>query len=139
MIHHVSIRTADIHRAIAFYECLGFIIAERFTTGGTIACWLKGWGFRLELIQIPHPQPQVDTFADEGYVGYYHFTFDITDLSIDLSTWMKELAGKFALDDRLGNLKVLLSPHQQQIGSDLYEVAFIADPDNLPLEILRRY
>jgi len=36
-MHHVSIRTANIHRAIAFYQLLGFTLEERFTTGYTLA------------------------------------------------------------------------------------------------------
>ncbi|MFM7427025.1 MAG: VOC family protein, partial [Elainella sp.] len=35
-MHHASIRTADIHRAMAFYECLGFQVCERFTAGITL-------------------------------------------------------------------------------------------------------
>jgi hypothetical protein len=34
-------------------------------------------------------------------------------------------------------LKVLLEPTQQIIGDSVYEVAFIADTDGLPLEFLR--
>jgi catechol 2,3-dioxygenase-like lactoylglutathione lyase family enzyme len=34
-MHHASIRTANIHRAIAFYEQLGFTVCDRFTTGYT--------------------------------------------------------------------------------------------------------
>jgi hypothetical protein len=34
-------------------------------------------------------------------------------------------------------LKVLLEPTQQQIGDRIYEVAFIADTDGLPLEFIR--
>jgi hypothetical protein len=34
-------------------------------------------------------------------------------------------------------LKVLLEPRQQQIGDHVYEVAFIADADGLPLEFIR--
>ncbi len=52
-MHHVSIRTANIHRAIAFYEQLGFEVKERFTTGYTLACWMEGLAGRIELIQIP--------------------------------------------------------------------------------------
>jgi hypothetical protein len=35
-------------------------------------------------------------------------------------------------------LKVLLEPTQQAIGQNVYEVAFIADTDGLPLEFIRR-
>ena len=46
-MHHASIRTADIHRSIAFYEQLGFQVCERFTTGYTLACWMEGLGDEL--------------------------------------------------------------------------------------------
>ena len=46
-MHHASIRTANIHQAIAFYEQLGFTVNERFTTGYTLACWMEGLGGRI--------------------------------------------------------------------------------------------
>lgn len=141
-MHHASIRTADIHRAIAFYEQLGFTICERFTAGITLACWMEGLGGRIELIQIPEPHPAPDAFGDEHYVGYYHLSFDLTDAVTDLPTWLKNLQERF--DEARGSnpgslqpLKILLEPTQQMIGSTVYEVAFIADSDGLPLEFLR--
>ena len=140
--HHTSIRTADIHRAIAFYELLGFEVAERFTTGYTLACWMEGLGTRLELIQIPEPQPAPDAFGDEHYVGYYHLSFDVSDRATDLPTWLADLQARFrrSLDSSAkspSELTILLAPHQQQIGETIYEVAFIADHDGLPLEFIR--
>lgn len=137
-MHHTSIRTANIHRAIAFYELLGFTVRERFTTGYTLACWLTGLGGRIELIQIPEPKPAPDAFDDEHYVGYYHLSFDLTEITSDLPSWLANL--KTAISDctQLETpLKVLLEPTQQQIGDRIYEVAFIADTDNLPLEFIR--
>jgi catechol 2,3-dioxygenase-like lactoylglutathione lyase family enzyme len=137
MLHHVSIRTANIHRSIAFYECLGFELSERFTTGYTLACWLTGQQSRLELIQIPQPHPAPDAFNNEHYVGYYHLSFDIRDQAADLTSWLEKChrrlidSAEFKLD-----LNVLLAPHQQMIGDRTYEVAFIADPDGLPIELL---
>lgn len=141
-MHHASIRTADIHRAIAFYEQLGFTICERFTAGITLACWMEGLGGRIELIQIPEPRPAPDAFGDEHYVGYYHLSFDLTDGVSDLPTWLTNLQERFAEASRsnpesLQPLKILLEPTQQMIGSRVYEVAFIADSDGLPLEFLR--
>ncbi|MEC4818181.1 MAG: VOC family protein [Scytonema sp. PMC 1069.18] len=141
-MHHASIRTANIHRAIAFYEQLGFTVCERFTTGYTLACWMEGLGGRIELIQIPQPKPAPDAFADEHYVGYYHLSFDLTHITPDLPSWLASLKEGFAKEaegtsEKLEPLKVLLEPTQQQIGDRIYEVAFIADTDGLPLEFMR--
>jgi catechol 2,3-dioxygenase-like lactoylglutathione lyase family enzyme len=140
-MHHASIRTADIHQAIAFYEQLGFTVNERFTTGYTLACWMTGLGGRIELIQIPEPKPAPDAFNDEHYVGYYHLSFDLTDSTPNLNSWLAKLEQKInALRsnvDKIAPLKVLLQPEQQMIGDRLYEVAFIADIDGLPLEFIR--
>ena len=139
-MHHASIRTADIHKAIAFYEQLGFTVKERFTTGYTLACWMTGLGGRIELIQIPEPKPAADAFNDEHYVGYYHLSFDLSDSTPDLSKWLESLKQKIEIEADSGALeplKVLLEPEQQMIGDRVYEVAFIADTDGLPLEFIR--
>lgn len=155
-MHHASIRTADIHRAIAFYELLGFEIAERFTAGTTLACWLEGPGGRLELLQVPQPAPPPDPFGDESYVGYYHLSFDLDDwwraeadragkpdpVAQTLPDWLASLSARFAAaaresDGAIAPLKILLPPCQQAIGATVYEVAFLADADGMPLEFLR--
>ncbi len=128
-MHHISIKTANIHRSIEFYQHLGFAIEERFTTGYTLACWLLGELGRIELIQVPEPKIAADPFNDEQYVGFYHISFDLTDKTESLSTWLKQLQHKT-------NIKILLPPQQQMIGNSVYEVAFIADPDGSPLELL---
>ncbi|MBD2502710.1 VOC family protein [Anabaena azotica] len=136
-MHHASIRTANIHRAIAFYEILGFTVCERFTTGYTLACWMEGLGGRIELIQIPEPKPAADAFADEHYVGYYHLSFDLTEATPDLPGWLTNLQECVSQVAELSPLKILLEPTQQQIGDRIFEVAFIADTDGLPLEFIR--
>ena len=141
-MHHASIRTADIHQAIAFYEILGFTVTERFTTGYTLACWLEGLGGRIELMQIPEPKPAPDAFGDEHYVGYYHLSFDLSGSGQDLPTWLNNLQAKFteAVEtnpETYQPLNILLAPTQQMIGENVYEVTFIADSDGLPLEFIR--
>ncbi|TAE52841.1 MAG: VOC family protein [Nostocales cyanobacterium] len=136
-MHHASIRTANIHRAIAFYEQLGFTVAERFTTGYTLACWMEGLSSRIELIQIPQPKPAADAFADEHYVGYYHLSFDLTETVPDLHEWLFKLKEQISLVSELQPLNILLEPTQQQIGDRILEVTFIADSDGLPLEFIR--
>ena len=136
--HHISIRTHDIHKAIAFYEYLGFSMEERFTTGITLACWLKGKAGRIELIQIPEPKPAPDAFHDEHYVGYYHFALDLTSSlkpQETLRTWIDNFRAD--MEVREMKTKILLYPNQQQIGDKTYDVAFITDIDGLPIELLR--
>ena len=155
-MHHVAIRTADILRAIAFYEILGFTVTERFTAGMTLACWMEGWKGRIELMQVPNPTPPPDPFADEGYVGYYHLSLDFrhgphdsreksgeNGISVTLPQWLDRLQKDIndASASQTGGvilnpLTILLPPEQQMIGSQVYEVAFIADSDGLPIEVL---
>ncbi len=135
-MHHASIKTADIHQAIAFYERLGFTVQTRFTAGITLACWMEGLGGRIELMQVPQPRPAVDAFRDEHYTGYYHLSFDLSKQVQSLSDWIQDLRSQ--IEAAGGNLRVLLEPEQQQIGEDMYEVAFLSDTDGLPLEFLRR-
>ena len=141
-MHHASIRTANIHRAIAFYQLLGFTLEERFTTGYTLACWLTGLNGRIELIQIPQPKPAPDAFSDQHYVGYYHLSFDLTENVSNLPEWLEKLTNKFQQAhqedaDLYQPLNILLPPQQQMIGDHVYEVTFIADTDGLPLEFIR--
>lgn len=141
-MHHASIRTADIHRAIAFYRLLDFEMEEQFTAGITLACWMQGPLGRIELLQIPEPKPAPDCFHDEHYTGYYHLSFDLTEAVNQLPDWLKSLEMRFAqahdeTPDGVAPLQVLLPPTQQMIGNRVYEVAFIADADGLPLEFLR--
>lgn len=140
-MHHASIRTADIHRAIAFYEQLGFHVCERFTAGITLACWMEGLGGRIELLQVPQPHPTADAFSDEHYTGYYHLSFDLTNAVESLPQWLEALKTQFHQASQnsiqIQPLKVLLEPMQQMIGDCVYEVAFVADADGLPLEFIR--
>lgn len=99
-------------------------------------------GGRIELIQIPQPKPAPDAFHDEHYVGYYHLSFDLTDHTPDLSIWLTTLQDQFKQaivtdSSQLQPLQILLEPEQQMIGDRVYEVAFIADTDGLPLEFIR--
>ena len=139
-MHHASIKTADIHQAIAFYEQLGFRVQTRFTAGITLACWMEGAADRIdgriELMQVPEPRPASDAFADEHFTGYYHLSFDLTDKVESLPAWLTALRQQMAAAG--GSVTVLLEPQQQQIGDDIYEVAFLADTDGLPLEFIRR-
>lgn len=123
-MHHVSIRTGDIFRSMAFWELLDFTVETRFTTGMTLACWLSGPLGRIELIQIPEPKPAPDSWLDEHYTGYYHVSFEVPDVTATVDRLQKT------------GVPVLLEPRTQQIGMQTYTVAFVVDPDGLPVELL---
>ncbi len=38
---------------------------------------------------------------------------------------------------QLGRVKLILPPQEQQIGTKNYRVAFIVDPDGLPIELMQ--
>lgn len=141
-MHHVSIRTANIQKAIAFYEVLGFTIENRFVIDYTLACWMEGLGGRIELIEIPEPKATQNIFEDNHYTGYYHISFNLTHYTSDLSIWLDQLKINFSqyAQENLDNCSypiILLEPHKQVIGDKLYEIAFIQDQDGLPLEFIR--
>ena len=96
---------------------------------------MEGLNGRIELMQVPEPKPAADAFSDEHYTGYYHLSFDLTQMVDSLPVWLEQLKQRAISQDTA--LNVLLEPQQQMIGSSVYEVAFIADTDGLPLEFLR--
>jgi catechol 2,3-dioxygenase-like lactoylglutathione lyase family enzyme len=63
-------------------------------------------------------------------VGYYHPSFEVGPEWGSLATYLEHLQAQ-------GPLTVVLPPQCQKIGSQTYEVAFIADPDGLPIELIR--
>jgi catechol 2,3-dioxygenase-like lactoylglutathione lyase family enzyme len=127
MLHHVSIRTADIFRSIAFYERLEFVVHQRFQTGETLACWMESeQGGRIELIQMLEPKPAPEIWLDEHYTGYYHLSLLVLNVEESLQTLKNH------------EVPILLEPTEQQIGTERYRVAFVLDPDRLPVELIEK-
>jgi len=81
----------------------------------------------LELLQVPEPAPPPDPFSDEHFVGYYHLSFLVENLQDTLQQLL----------NYLGTLQMPLPPRSQTIGDHQYLVAFLRDPDNLPIELLQ--
>ena len=89
----------------------------------------------------PNSQPRSPQ-KNKWRSAYYHLSFDLTETVPDLTDWLVSLQQRFAeahqeQPEQCQPLKILLQPEQQQIGDRIYEVAFIADIDNLPLEFIR--
>jgi catechol 2,3-dioxygenase-like lactoylglutathione lyase family enzyme len=127
MLHHVSIRTADIFRSIAFYERLEFFVHERFQTGETLACWMESErGGRIELIQMLEPKPAPEIWLDEHYTGYYHLSLLVPNVEESLKILQSN------------EVPILMETIEQKIGSERYRVAFVLDPDRLPIELIEK-
>jgi hypothetical protein len=108
---------------------------------------------RLELIEIPTYVLQekegtikraIDLIQKEDMLGINHICLDVTSyihkIAIDeyygLDQFLEDV-NKDSLEKFNKTLRVAVSPRQQVIGSQVYELAFIYDADGCVLELLR--
>lgn len=66
-----------------------------------------------------------------------HVALDVSDVSDDLT----EFLGRLNADsERLfeKSLKLALKPYQQIIGQEVFELAFVSDPDGVLIELVRK-
>jgi catechol 2,3-dioxygenase-like lactoylglutathione lyase family enzyme len=83
-------------------------------------------GGRIELIQMLEPKPAPEIWLDEHYTGYYHLSLLVPSVEKSLQ----------ALKNH--EVPILLEPTEQQIGTERYRVAFVLDPDRLPVELIEK-
>ncbi len=83
--HHYALSVPDIGAAAQWYaEALDFEIESRFTVAGDIqAMFLKRGAMRIELFQVPSPQPMADDRRDprrdQQTLGNKHMCFQTDD------------------------------------------------------------
>lgn len=83
--HHYALSVPDIEAAAQWYaDVLDFEIESRFTVGGDIeAMFLKRGALRIELFQVPSPQPMADDRRDPRRdlqtLGHKHMCFQTDD------------------------------------------------------------
>ncbi|CAM9693916.1 unnamed protein product [Ascophyllum nodosum] len=144
--HHCALRTSNIVRAIKFYSLLGMKEVVRFRAESARCAFLEGAGTRLELIEVPAsmqpPDKAQDLTLDMRATGLNHIAFDVgpaieasegspDDLRGFLSELNRQSEEIFGMSVRLA-----VSPFEQRIGQDVYDVAFITDADGVLLELL---
>lgn len=145
-VHHTSIKVFDIARSMKFYSLFGFKEYSRFLAGSARAVWLKSYSGAqmLELIEVPRYLNPANKTADlyrvdlASRTGLNHITLDVSEEA--------KRAGSLALFMQRQNqlseqnfdrsIRLVADPHQQLIGQEIYEVSFIADPDDVLLELL---
>ena len=100
-----------------------------------------GAATRLELIEVPsyvNATAAPDGLEEEA-VGLNHLAFDVIEYTgdDDLAAYLKRLNARSEAQFRK-SLHLALAPQQLLAGGAAYEYAFIADPDGVLLELVRR-
>ena len=164
-VHHAALKTRDIVTAMNFYGLLGFEATHKFRAGPARAAWLSnvdsGNTTRLELIEVPayslneppgKRRRAIDLLSQQQLLGWNHFALDVTaslekwnqDLPVEearlesLDDWLRALNAT-SLQEFGKTLNVGLPPRQQRMGPfDVFEIAFLYDPDGSLVELLYR-
>ena len=115
--------------------------ACRFRSGAARCAWLTGAATRLELIEVPsyvNATAAPDGLVEEA-VGLNHLAFDVTEDTgdDDLAAYLTRLNARSEERFRK-SLRLALAPQQLLAGGAAYEYAFVADPDGVLLELIRR-
>jgi catechol 2,3-dioxygenase-like lactoylglutathione lyase family enzyme len=140
LMHHVAIYTRNISVSTLFYSLLGWEEVVRFRAGPARAVWLQQDESRLELIEIPsHLAPTTTSPSLDNRVGYHHVALNVTAqvraLDDNLQSYLDHLN---ATSRQRFNKTVRLAvpPRQQIIGCQVYELAFVYDPNDCLVELL---
>mmetsp|Transcript_14480 Transcript_14480/g.29603 ORF Transcript_14480/g.29603 Transcript_14480/m.29603 type:complete len:220 (+) Transcript_14480:554-1213(+) len=96
----------------------------------------------LEVIEIPSHMIQstpkkCNNLEEKGAPGLYHISFDVTASCLTLSTLLQELDAQSRLKFNK-TLRILEPPAQRMLGSLTCEICFLSDPNNIPVELIRR-
>lgn len=123
-----------------FYSLFGLEESVRFRAGPARAAWLvSSANTRVELIEVPASfEPELRARESTlRSVGLDHLALDVTDSGEDsLADYLVALNKKSEqLFSR--SVKLVLPPYQQMIGDEVYELAFVGDPDGVLVELIR--
>ena len=87
-LHHVGIVVADLDTAIANYQALGFVEADRFDipAQGVRAAFFPLARGSIELIQPTDPEGAIGRFMAKRGEGFHHVAYQVDDLATTLDT-----------------------------------------------------
>ncbi|CAN0297257.1 unnamed protein product [Ectocarpus sp. 12 AP-2014] len=144
--HHCALRTSNIVRAMKFYSLLGMNEAARFRAGNARCAFLEGAGMRLELIEVPavlEPDDKaLDLATDMRTTGLNHMAFDVGPAieaeGLDgMKGFLSELNRQS--EDAFGmSVRLVVSPYEQRIGQEIFDLAFVMDADGVLLELVHK-
>eukprot|EP00170_Pyropia_yezoensis_P000700 contig_3294_g701 len=125
-LHHAVVRVSDIEVSLAWYGQVGFVVGDKFGHAGHRACFVDGWGTRLELVEVGADGAPGGGGGGGGGggAGISRLVFDVTRGSTSLDLFLADL------DDKLGGrLTTVQPPGERVAGRYVVSVAAVADPD----------
>jgi catechol 2,3-dioxygenase-like lactoylglutathione lyase family enzyme len=147
--HHTALKVYNISRSIAFYSLFGWEEEARFRAGPARAVWLKFpdqgcTNHRLELIEVPlalDPALKARDLSAASAIavtGLNHFTLDVTAAARNFGGMRAYLRQLNARSETWFNksIRLVVDPYQQIIAQDVYEMAFVSDPDGVLVELI---
>jgi catechol 2,3-dioxygenase-like lactoylglutathione lyase family enzyme len=147
--HHTALKVYNISRSMAFYSLFGWEEEARFRAGPARAVWLKFpeqgcVNHRLELIEVPlalEPAPKARDLSAASSIaitGLNHFTLDISAAARDSGGMRAYLQQLNARSEAWFNksIRLVVDPYQQIIAQNVYEMAFVSDPDGVLVELI---
>lgn len=125
---HIGMTVSDLDRSIAFYQDLLGLelkLRKRQADGGEVA-FLEAGGGQLEMGQPPGPVKSPASPPPRTQAGLLHITLAVDDVD---ATYQRLLgAGVTGLE----------KPRDAYNSEMLRRVAFVADPDGIPVELAER-
>ncbi|GAB0490175.1 hypothetical protein MMPV_001407 [Pyropia vietnamensis] len=136
-LHHAVVRVSDIEASLAWYGQVGFVVGDKFGHAGRRACFVDGWGTRLELVEVGADGAPGGGGGGggggAGGAGISRLVFDVTRGSTSLDLFLADL------DDKLGGRLITVQPPGERVaGRYVVSFAAVADPDGAEVGFWRR-
>ena len=133
-VHHTGITVSDLDRSVAFYERLGFEVAERIEEEGEEVergvgvpgarlrvAMLQGPNSRLELIEYLQPSDEPSPHPNNG-IGAAHVCFEVEDVDAAVAELREQ------------GIEFLTDPITHEAG---IRWVYAKDPDGITAELLQ--
>lgn len=118
-LHHVAIQVRDLETSLCFYQTLfGLLIERHFHLDEEEVIWLKGNGWRLEL--LANINQEEDSLYSSS--SSHHFALEVTDLA----KW-EQVCHQL-------QIKIIEGPLTLPDGT---KIMFIEGPDNEQIEFIQ--